>query len=73
MSFEGKWLQNRLRDDKNESRSLLAVDIKGYQRGGFCIVPRKYIGELSKRLIILLETCKHDPSAKSFLVYSSSF
>ena len=37
--FEGKWLQNRLRADKNESRSLLAVDIQGHQREGFCIVP----------------------------------
>ena len=37
MYFEGKWLQNRLRGDKNESRSLLAVDIQGHQRGGFCI------------------------------------
>ena len=37
MCFEGKWLQNRLRADKNESRSLLAVDIQGYQRGGLCI------------------------------------
>ena len=32
MCFEGKWLQNRLRADKNESRSLLAVDIQGHQR-----------------------------------------
>ena len=39
LCFEGKWLQNRLRADKNESRSLLAVDIQGHQRGGFCIVP----------------------------------
>ena len=37
MCFEGKWLQNRLRADNNESRSLLAVDIQGHQRGGFCI------------------------------------
>ena len=37
MCFKGKWLQNRLRADKNESRSLLAVDIQGHQRGGFCI------------------------------------
>ena len=37
--FEGKWLQNRLGADKNESRSLLAVDIQGHQRGGFCVVP----------------------------------
>ena len=28
MCFEGKWLQNRLRADKNESRSLLAVNIQ---------------------------------------------
>ena len=32
--FEGKWLRNRLRADENESRSLLAVDIQGHQRGG---------------------------------------
>ena len=37
--FPSKWLQNRLRADKNESRSLLAVDIQGHQRGGLCIVP----------------------------------
>ena len=40
MCFEGKWLQNRLRADKNESRSLSAVDIQGHQRGGFRIVPK---------------------------------
>ena len=34
MRFEGKWLQNRLRADKNKSISLLAVDIQGHQRGG---------------------------------------
>ena len=39
MCFEGKWLQNQLRADKNESRSLSAVDTQGNQRGGFCIVP----------------------------------
>ena len=39
MCFEGKWLQNRLPADKNESRSVLRVDIQGHQRGGFCIVP----------------------------------
>ena len=39
MCFEGKWLQNRLRADKDESRSPLAVDIQGHQRGCFCIVP----------------------------------
>ena len=39
MCFEGNWLQNRLRAEKNESRSLLVVDIHGHQRGGFCIVP----------------------------------
>ena len=39
MCFEGKCSQNWLRADKNESRSLLAVDIQGHQRGGgFCIV-----------------------------------
>ena len=38
MCFEGKWLQNRLRADKNELRSLSAVDIQGNQRGGFCII-----------------------------------
>ena len=43
MCFEGKWLQNRLRADENESRSLLAVDIQGHQRGGFCIVPSSLV------------------------------
>ena len=38
MYFEGKWLQNRLRVDKNESISLLVVDTQGHQRGVFCIV-----------------------------------
>ena len=38
MCIEGEWLQNRLRADKNESISLLAVDFQGHQRGGFCIV-----------------------------------
>ena len=33
MCFEGNCLQNRLRVDKNESRSLLAVDIQGHQCG----------------------------------------
>ena len=40
MCFEGKWLQNRLRADKNESRSLLAVDIQGCQRGGLMHCPQ---------------------------------
>ena len=39
MCFEGKWLQNRLRAEKNESRSFLVVDIQGHQRGDLCIVP----------------------------------
>ena len=39
MCFEGKWLQNRLRADKNESRSHLVVDIQGHQGEGFCTVP----------------------------------
>ena len=39
MCFEGRWLQNRLGADKNESRSVLAVDIQRYERGGYCIVP----------------------------------
>ena len=30
-------------EPKNESRSLLAVDIQGYQRGGFCIVADKFV------------------------------
>ena len=38
MCFEEKWLQNQLRAEKNESRSLLMVNIKGHQRGGVCIV-----------------------------------
>ena len=37
MWFEGKWLQNWLRADKNESSSFLAVDIQGHQDGGLCI------------------------------------
>ena len=44
MCFEGKWLQNRLRADNNELRSLLAVDIQGHQRRGFCIVPFNFQG-----------------------------
>ena len=43
MCCGGKWLQNRLRADKNESRSLLVVDIQGYHREGLCIVPGYYI------------------------------
>ena len=39
MCFEEKWLQNRLRADKNELRSLSVVDIQGHRRGGFCIIP----------------------------------
>ena len=49
MCFEGKWLQNRLRAIKNESRSLLAVDIQGHQRGGFCIVPGAVVPWLDMR------------------------
>ena len=37
--------ENRLRADKNESRSLLAVDIQGHRRGGFFI--RRSISSLS--------------------------
>ena len=37
--FEGKQLQNRLRADENELRSVLAVDIQGRQRGGFALSP----------------------------------
>ena len=37
MCFEGKWLQNGLQADKNDLRSILAVDIQGHQCGGFCI------------------------------------
>ena len=48
MCFEGKWLQNRLRAEQNESRSLSAVDIQGHQHGGFCIVPDSELTE-SKR------------------------
>ena len=43
MCFEGKWLQNRLQADKNESKSLLAVDIQGNQRGGFEFSPENYL------------------------------
>ena len=41
LCFEEKWLQNnRLRADKNESRSFLVVDIQGHQLGvsAFCNV-----------------------------------
>ena len=37
MCFAGKWLQNGSQADKNESRSLLAVDRQGHQSGGFSI------------------------------------
>ena len=40
MCSEEKWLQNRLQADKNESGSLLAVDIQGHRCGGFCIAPK---------------------------------
>ena len=49
MCFEGKWLQNRLGADKNESRSFLAVDIQGHPRGGFCIVPTCSVMKLKRR------------------------
>ena len=52
MCFEGKWLQNRLRADKNESRSLLAVEIQGHQRGGFYIVP--YLIDVIINLLFVL-------------------
>ena len=42
MCFERKRLEDRLQADKNVSRSLMAVDIHGHQRGGFCIVPNRY-------------------------------
>ena len=41
MCFEGKWLQTRLRADKNESMSFLAVDIQGHQRGSSAVSPMK--------------------------------
>ena len=36
-------MQNRLRADISDLRSLSAVDIQGRQRGGFCIVPTHLI------------------------------
>ena len=61
MWFEGKRLQNQLRADKNESRSVLAVDIQGHQRGGFCIVPRKYSMKKQYGLkAVLLQTSQAD-------------
>ena len=57
MCFEEKWLQNRLRADENELRSLSAVDIQGHQRGGFSIVPTS------------LNRCKAQPS-REIVIYS---
>ena len=60
MCFEGKWLQNRLQADKNELRSLSAVDILGHQRGGLYIVPREaqrglWTPELGNMVVLNLE------------------
>ena len=54
MRFEGKWLQNRLRADKDESKSLLAVDFQGHQRRGFCIVPIQFGITQMKEVLILV-------------------
>ena len=52
MCFEGKWLQNRLLPDKNESRSLLAVDIQGHQRGGFCILSETCLSHVFSLILV---------------------
>ena len=58
MCFEGKWLQNQLRADKNESSSLLAVDIQGHQHGGFYIVTTKLIYTIIKIIqIVFVHVC----------------
>ena len=64
--FEGKWVQNRLRADKNELRSLSAVDIQGHQRGGFCIVP-------SLTVIINYVHGSHDHIDNSFIYPARCF
>ena len=78
MYFEGKWLQNRLRADKNESKSLSAVDFQGHQRGGFCISPLiamiacdnliiiKSVHPNSLSLWFLVPVCQYDQEDKSF-------
>ena len=50
MCFEGKWLQNWLRADKNKLRSLLVVDIEGHQRGGICIVPKSMVKHSTEKM-----------------------
>ena len=65
MCFEGKWLQNRLRADENKSRSLLAVDVQGHQRRGFCIVPIDYASSsLSPKCALRESGCRigYDPT-----------
>ena len=75
MCFEGKWLQNRLRADKNESRSLSAVNFHGHQRGGFCIslliacdnlIIIKSVHPNSSSLSFLVPVCQYDQEDKSF-------
>ena len=66
--FEGKWLQNRLRADKKESRSLLAVDVQGHQRGGFCI--RRWISassSISLKCALRASGCRigYEPTKRS--------
>ena len=79
MCFEGKWLQKGLRADKNESRSLLAVEIQGHQRGGFCIVPMVVIlhaysaGGLDCRhaLAVSLRPLSFHAAVSGYLVWSA--
>ena len=66
--FEGKWLQNRLRTDKDESRSLLTVDIRGHKCGGFCIVPIDYASSsLSLKFALRESGCRigYEPTKMS--------
>ena len=65
MCFEGKWLRNRLQADKNESRSLSAVDIQRHQRGGFCIFPIVYTDVMLDNFRILLFLADTPGSAKT--------
>ena len=59
MCFEGNWLQNRLQADKSEARSLLAVDIQGNQRGGFCIREVRWL--ISFPVALFSQSCAMHP------------
>ena len=63
MCFAGQWLQNRLRADKNESRSILAVDIPGHQRGGRRVCMNSFLSSYYFLLLALLCHYGHRYSA----------